>query len=119
MRTLFAIASAAATLLGVAYYLDKSEKEAEHQMKSDLRRQKKQYQQEILKQHEYTNRAKRIALFKHLKKQQTLLKKERRQLAKIRDTASSKQERYKTIRQMQVIQKQIDDLQRQADKIRL
>jgi flagellar biosynthesis component FlhA len=103
----------------LAYSMDDSENKKRSSKRKKLAKQEEQYENKLTGQYNYNQNKKRSILFKEIKYEQSKLKEERRELAKIRNALQRGSLEHKTIlKQISLLTQKIDQKQKDADRAR-
>jgi len=109
----------AAVILGLGYALNENVESTKKKKRKKLEQQHNDYQEKLARQYAYNEQKKRSKLFKHLKYEQSKLKEERRELAKIRNSLRRGSiEHENVLQQIAILTQKIDQKQYDADMVR-
>jgi len=106
-------------IAGIGYILDESVESSKRDKRKKLAKKQDYYEEKLSKQYDYNQQKKRSLLFKQIKHEQSKLKEERRELAKIRNSLQRGSSEYNTIlQQIAFITQKINQKQEDADSVR-
>ena len=108
-----------AVVVGIGYILDEDIESTKKKKSKKLAKKRTHYEKKLSKQYDYNQNKKRSILFKQIKYEQSKLKEERRELAKIRNSLQRGSSEHKNVlRQIALLTQKIDQKQQDADRVR-
>ncbi len=109
----------AIAIAGIGYILDESVESSKRDKRKKLAKKQDYYEEKLSRQYEYNEQKKRSLLFKQIKHEQSKLKEERRELAKIRNSLQRGSLEYNNVlQQIAFITQKINQKQQDADNVR-